>query len=269
MLRMASTLSLALLPVLVLQGLRVRQATPRLPEAAGARAGDCPGAEPRLDLLVLGESTAAGVGAADHAEGLAGQLATALAAETGRAVRWRVLGRIGATAHSTRTALLEPATEVRADVAVLALGVNDVLRLRGPRRWVRDLRQLIAAVRERCGAIPVIVAAVPPVGRFPALPHPLRGVLGLRARLLDRATIRLARTLENVHHVPMPALPDAAADAFFCADGFHPSPRAYRLWARTLVTTAARCCETDGGSAGMLQDRPASRPPSATLGAED
>lgn len=239
MLRIASALSIALLaPVLVAQGRRVRRTTPRLPEAPGPRTGQVAGRGEPLRLLVLGESTAAGVGAADHQEGLAGQVAASLSAASGRPVHWRVLGRNGATAAVTREALLAPATELSADVAVIALGVNDTLRLHAPARWTADLRRLIADVRARCGPIPVVLAAVPPMGRFPGLPQPLRGVLGLRAAVLDRAAARLAWQLDAVHHVPVPLPPEEVA-RFFCADRFHPSPHGYAQWGAALGRAAA------------------------------
>ena len=238
-LRLASTLGTALLaPVLVLQGKRVRRTTPRLPEAPGPRTGEVPGQGAPVRLLVLGESTAAGVGAADHGEGLAGQVATALAAETGRPVHWRVIGRNGATAATTRQELLAPAAGVAADVVVVALGVNDTLRLSSPGRWAAELRRLVDEVRGRCAGASVVLAGVPPVGLFPGLPQPLRGVLGLRASVLDRAAARLAGTMEAVRHVSVPLLP-GTVDDFFCADRFHPSPHGYAQWGAVLGRAAA------------------------------
>jgi lysophospholipase L1-like esterase len=238
-LRAASTLSIGLLaPVLVIQGRRVRATTPRLPEAPGPRTGEISGAGAGVELLVVGESLAAGVGAADHQEALAGQIARTLAAETGRGVRWRVLARNGATAADVRDDLLASATGVVADVAVVALGVNDTLRLRSPRRWTVDLRGVIGLLRERCEPVPIVLAAVPPMGVFPGLPQPLRGVLGLRAAVLDRAAARLAREMDAVAHVAVP-LPPSAVDDFFCADRFHPSPYGYALWGAALGRAAA------------------------------
>jgi len=257
LLRTASTLSLALLaPVLVRQGKRVRRDTPRLPEAAGPRTGEIPGQGVPVRLLVLGESTAAGVGAADHQEGLAGQVARAVAAETGRPVRWRVIGRNGATAGSTRTELFIPAGEVDADVAVVALGVNDTLRMTSPARWTADLDRLIGSVRERCGAVHVILAGVPPMGVFPGIPQPLRGVLGMRAALLDRAAARLAGRMDAVRHVTVPLPPAAGVDHFFCGDRFHPSPHGYARWGDALGRAAAAAVtETGRGEAGGVMSK--------------
>ncbi|HET6762636.1 MAG TPA: SGNH/GDSL hydrolase family protein [Longimicrobiaceae bacterium] len=237
--RAAAGASLLLLPAILAQGWFVRRRVPLLPEAAGPREGVVPGAEPALRLLVLGESTAAGIGAADHGEALGGQVAHALSLETGRAVRWRVLGKGGATAESTRRDLLLPAPDVAADVAVIALGVNDTLQFHGYGRWMRGLRALVEGIRGRCGPVPVVLAAVPPMGRFPALPQPLRGVLGLRASMLDAAAATLAAEVPGLAHVPMPLDPAAPVGQFFCADGFHPGPHGYAVWGATLARHAA------------------------------
>src|SRR5688572_18363765 len=87
-----------------------------------------------------------------------------------------------------------------------------------PARWRRDLTQLIADLRRRVGAAPVVLASVPPMGRCPAFPQPLRGVLGLRAAALDRAAQRWVPTLVRVAHS---AARLDAAGGMFCAE-FHP-----------------------------------------------
>lgn len=221
-----------LLPVALAQGLWLRGRVPRLPEAVGPRQGAAAGAGMPLRLLVLGESTVAGVGAPVQEQALAAQLARALATRTGRAVQWQALGKNGVTAAATHALLARRLTPGPQDAVVVALGVNDTLALRGPGRWTGDLRQLITAVRERVGPAPVFLAAVPPMGEFPALPAPLRTVLGVRARILDRAAARLAHQLPNVRHAP---LPGRLEHDFFCHDGLHPSPAGYRAWAEYLA----------------------------------
>jgi lysophospholipase L1-like esterase len=228
------TVSLAaapLIPILWLQGRRVRRRTPRLAAAAGPTVGTITGAGVPLRLLVVGESTVAGVGAPDHAHALTGQIASALAVRVGRTVRWHAVGKSGATAHVARTRLLAEVPEAPIDVVVLALGVNDVLQFHGPRRWTRDLTQLIADVRERVGAAPVVLASVPPLGRCPAFPQPLRSVLGLRAAALDRAAQRCVRNLAGVAHSAGPR--DMAG--MFGTDRFHPSIEGYHRWGAQIA----------------------------------
>lgn len=236
LLRAASALSLALAPLLAAQGRAVRRNTPQLPGAAGPSTGEVAGPAPALRLLVIGESTVAGVGAPSHAEALGGQLAAALAAELGRAVAWRAAGEIGLTASAVRRRLVPALPAEPVDAALLALGVNDTLRLRSAARWTADLMALTAELRERAGPAPVFLAAAPPMGRFPALPQPLRAVLGLRARLLNAAAAELAPRLHDVTFLPItvPVTP-----AIFCADGFHPGPEGYLQWGALLAAGMA------------------------------
>lgn len=225
-----------LLPLLLLQGRYVRRVTPLLPAAAGPDVGMAPGAGPLLSLLVLGESTVAGVGAPDHASGLTGQVAQGLAERTGRAVRWRALGASGYTAARARERLLPKLPAEPADAVVLALGVNDALQGRAPACWAADLAELIAGVRERVGHVPVLLAGVPPIGLFPALPQPLRWAMGWRAATLARAAARLAPTLARVRYS---AARLESADGFFCADRFHPSAAGYHAWGGLLAAELA------------------------------
>lgn len=229
----AALATAALAPVLAVQGLAVRRATPRLDGAQGPDEGEVGGAGEPLRLVVLGESTVAGVGARTHGTGLTGQVARALHERTGGAVRWRAVGRIGADAAQTRSDLVPLLDGQRADAVVIALGVNDTIALHSPRRWTADLLRLLIAVRGQVGDARVVLAGVPPMGRFPALPRPLRTVLGLRSAELDAAAARLAGRVPGVRHVPMPvAVLDVSA---FCEDRFHPSEAGYRLWAEHLA----------------------------------
>lgn len=241
----AATTTAALAGLLLWQARRARRITRRLPGAEGAATGlvaapvDSRRAEePPVRLVVLGESTAAGVGAPTHEAALAGQTAAALAARTGRSVQWRVVGESGATAQHASAALVPQLPAEPADLVVLAVGVNDVIRRTRPAAFARDVRDLVKAVRARVGPVPVFVSAVPPVGRFPALPQPLRGVLGACARRLDRAARRATAGVPAVAHVPLRF--DGSADEFMAADGFHPSPKGYASWGQQIAERAAR-----------------------------
>jgi lysophospholipase L1-like esterase len=233
--RIVAAAAFPLLPVLFAQGRGVRRRTPRLPDAAGPVEGTFPGAEPALRLVVIGESTVAGIGAAAHEGALTGQTAAALARLTGRAVRWRALGRSGANAREAAK-LADDLPCEPADAVVLSLGVNDTLRLRPPLLWAKDVARLIEIVRERVGPAPVLLSPVPPMHAFPALPQPLRGVLGARARRLDAALGRLPARLIRVAHVGLWVHP---APDMFCADGFHPSEAGYAAIGRRLAEELA------------------------------
>src|SRR5439155_419110 len=77
--RLATQLAkLALLPLLVAQGRHVRATALKLPEAAGERHGVAGSGRVALRVLIVGDSSAAGVGVGTQDEAFAGQLAQAL-----------------------------------------------------------------------------------------------------------------------------------------------------------------------------------------------
>jgi lysophospholipase L1-like esterase len=132
------------------------------------------------------------------------------------------------------------AGEVAADIAVIVLGVNDSLRFHGPRRWIHDLDRLVAEIRRRCGPVPVVIAGVPPMHRFPALPAPARQILGWRSARLHRATVAYVAGRADLAYVPLPDEMQTRLENLFCEDGFHPSAAGYALWADLLAGAAVR-----------------------------
>jgi lysophospholipase L1-like esterase len=239
-LRVLSDGSLVLLaPVLFVQARRVRRLTPRLPPADGPCEGTIGAGTHPLRLLLIGESTAVGVGVPNHSVGLVGQVARALHGATGRPVSWSVRGRSGASARQLLDEFIAPAAAIDADVVIVVLGVNDTISLSTPATWTGALEALLGSLRRRRQAVPIVLAAVPPMQHFPAIPSPLRHVLGLRSRLLDRAAIRWARARPAVAHVPHPRPLLATVSAAFCSDGFHPSAAGYEQWGAALAAAAA------------------------------
>lgn len=230
-LRTGSVAALALFPLLLWQGNQVRRRTPRLPGALLETDGTTAAAGEALRIVVIGESTAAGVGVASHRQGLAGQVAHSLSAKLGRRVDWQAVGKIGATARDVKRELVG---ELRAptDVVIVALGVNDTLRFTSLSRWRRDLSDLIGSARKNVGPAIVMLSPVPPLGSFSTLPQPLRAVLGLHARALDRAARAVADQIEKVVHVPVPFTGD---EKMMCDDRFHPSAHGYQIWGECIA----------------------------------
>jgi len=234
-------LTALLLPLLIPQALWVWWRTPRLPEAGGPTAGRVAGRGEPLSLLLLGESTAAGVGAATQLQALSGQTATALVRLTGRPVAWRTMGRNGATARTVYYRQLPPLAGRTAEVVVIALGVNDTTRLHSRARWLTDLGQVIEGLRQQLGPVPVVLTGIPPLGRFPALPQPLRYLVGRRAEVLDQAAAQLADSLSEVVHLPV----QVRDEQDFAADGYHPGPQGYAAWGQQVAEAIGRFFPTE------------------------
>ncbi len=233
-------LKLALLPVLLAQGRRVRAHALRLPEANGERRGVAGRGTVSLRVLIVGDSSAAGVGVATQDEALAGQLAHTLAERSGAAVGWQLVASSGHTVQDACEALraseLEPA-----DLLVTAVGVNDVVGQTKTARFLRSLDELHALAVERAGITHAWHCGVPKMGEFPLLPSPLRWVLGRDAAHLDRALARHLAGNSKRLHLPLPSTPQVTEsdsglpEGWMARDGFHPGPLGYRNWGRQVA----------------------------------
>jgi lysophospholipase L1-like esterase len=131
--------AVALSPLLLARALRVRARTPRLPESSGARQG-CAGHGMPLSLLILGDSAAAGLGAAHRNEASSGALVRALAPDF--ALEWELRTAAGFGVEAVSSLIDDGARGF--DVALLAVGVNDVTSVQRLTRWIDSLRALIA-----------------------------------------------------------------------------------------------------------------------------
>lgn len=232
--------ALTLAPLVLPLALHTRRTALRLPSAAGPTEGlagsEWPG-EP-LRLLVLGESTVAGVGVADLQQALPVQLALALAQLHGRPVRWRACGENGITAVQACVRLLPLVRDEPVDLAVLVFGVNDSTRLTSLVRWRQSLALMAEALA--AGGARVAFTAVPPLRHFTALPWLLRRLLGARAGLLDSQLMRLTARLGS-GHCPL----DLRFSANYLArDGYHPSALGYRVWAEALAARLHGAAQT-------------------------
>lgn len=217
-------------PLLLWQGARVRATALRLPEAAGERSRQG-GA---LRVLIVGDSSAAGVGAAHQDEALAGRLAQALATRLCQPVGWQLVATSG---HRSTQALaqLQAAELVAADVLITSLGVNDVVDQVAPRDALAALDAIDALARDRAGVRLSLHCAAPPMQAFPLLPQPLRWFFGRQAACFNAALAAQVAGQPARQVVRLPEAMQRNAAALMAADGFHPGPPGYALWAEALA----------------------------------
>lgn len=220
-----------LFPVLLYQGKQARRTTPRLPEAGGSPSGQYGEGAPARRILVIGESTAAGVGVETHDQGLASQLAKQIHERTGQTTAWHTFGingiRLGALLSELETAELP-----EADVVLLSMGVNDTTGFTPRFRFRQHLQALRRLLATRYSG-PTLLLSVPPMHLFTALPSPLRYVMGWRARQLDNLYIQLAQQFpEDFTYLDYPVVTDPA---LLAADGYHPGQRGYQYIAEALA----------------------------------
>ena len=219
-------------PFLYLQGRYTRWKVGLLPDAGGPKTGITAIGETPAKLLVIGESTVAGLGARTHELALAGQFAKNLGAKIGKAVEWTVIGKSGVTARQAIDELLPQIPDEYFDYVLVGLGGNDVLKLSTPIKWRRDMEELLGFLREKNPNAVIFLANCPMVCFSPALPNPLRAVLWELSKLHNDNISDLTSRMERVFYYPQPT--GITLEDFF-ADGIHPSERGYADWAAAMM----------------------------------
>ncbi len=221
--------SLLLLPLLLVQGLMTRRLALRLPEGEPPNEGFVGEGEAEpITLVGLGDSVVAGVGVDHMHESLTAKLGSELSNINNTPCNWVAHGVNGDALNDLLLKL--PALKLSSgDIALVSIGVNDVTRLTSLLRWQLGLTSLISELKGNFRKI--ILLGVPPMGRFTALPHPLRWVLGIRARMLDVVLGQFA-LMENVYWVDAGLSFD---ESHLAKDGYHPNAEACELMARSIA----------------------------------
>jgi lysophospholipase L1-like esterase len=210
--------------LMFIQGMMVRKYAAELPEAAGPRSGVVGNGAP-LRVLVLGDSSAAGVGVDTQDQAIAGQLAAQLADKF--QVTWELVAKTGATTKSHTQAMIEQ-VEGKFDAAMICLGVNDVTRGVNLKEWLEQQTALYDLLEQKFGVNEIYVSGVPPIKYFPLLPQPLRWFLGRRADRFDHWLADLVEKRQNTYHIPIAFPHDTSLMA---SDGYHPKAGVYEQWA--------------------------------------
>ncbi len=217
-----------LMPVLIGQAFYARGRIVQLPEPTGDRSGTC-GTGPELRLLILGDSSAVGLGVDTQAQALLGQITQALSPDF--TVSYDLVAVTGArTADALGWLANLPAGNY--DVIVTAFGVNDVTKGTSLKGFLARQAQLLDQLQSQFGAEIIVVSGLPPVRDFPALPHPLRWVLGRQAIRFDLALRDLVARRAGCTVLKFNLALNASNMGL---DGFHPGPSVYAAWAKEVV----------------------------------
>jgi lysophospholipase L1-like esterase len=175
--------------------------------------------------VVLGDSTAQGLGAPGPRGGYVGQTLYELRRTTGR--HWQVLN-LSVSGALMRDVLAEQIPRLdgqHPDLVTCGAGVNDIL-YSPPGKLFGDLRTLLAAVPEDTVMLdlPLLSGFWGIVGRM-SVPYITR----INRVIREVATERKLRVAEISRHFTPPWV------GKFSVDNFHPSQDGYRDWSRALV----------------------------------
>lgn len=203
----------------------------------------------RVELVVLGDSTVAGIGSPSAEDSLAVLVADRVAAQAGRAVHVIGYGVSGALTEDVRTDQLPKLVDGSVDVLLIVIGSNDATHVTPPWAMASHTRELLLAARDAVGPdSAVVLGGIPQFTTVPALGQPLRWAVGRYAGLLRERQRSVAADL-GVPFVDIAALasprfvgvPDAMS-----SDGFHPAPTGYGFWADALAPAVAGAIAAEG-----------------------
>ena len=189
-----------------------------------------------LELLVLGDSIAAGLGADLPKETFGARLASRLAKASRRTVRLTTAARVGSESSMLAEQLAGLPTSYRPDVAVIVVGGNDVTHRVPVSESVRHLEAAIADLRRRGAA--VVVGTCPDLGTLRPVPQPLRALGSRASRQLaqaqEAAAVRNGAHSVSLAHVVGPFF-ITNPDEMFSLDRFHPSALGYKRTAKAML----------------------------------
>lgn len=189
---------------------------------------------PVLHYLVLGDSTAAGVGA-PYDEGIA--VGTAQELARSHQVRlWNAAVSGARMRDILDSQLPEALTRMRPDLVLLSAGANDVTHLTSIPSMRTRLRAVVHQLRASNPDVRIVVTGSPDMGSPPRIPWLLRGLASLRTRMVNRMFRSEARqqqlTFAPIAEVTGPMF--RKNRALFDADRFHPNARGYATWIGVL-----------------------------------
>lgn len=189
-----------------------------------------------LELLVLGDSIAAGLGAERRKDTLGARIAKGLARSARRPVRLRTCAVVGAESSDLRAQVDALPIDYRAEVAVVIVGGNDVTHRVAPSTSIGHLEQAIDRLSARGTA--VVVGTCPDLGALRPVPQPLRALGSRLSRQLAdaqaRAAVDAGATAVSLRRAVGPFF-ISNPDEMFSLDRFHPSALGYRRTAEALL----------------------------------
>lgn len=190
----------------------------------------------RVDLLLLGDSIAAGLGADKPKWTLGGRLARSLASRTHRAVRLHTAAVVGSESSALAAQLASLPDSYVPDVAVVVVGGNDVTHRVPVQVSVRHLTECVQALHDR--GTRVVVGTCPDLGMLLPVPQPLRALGGRASRQLATAQARAVAPM-GAHVVSLAdsvgPFFEANPEEMFSLDRFHPSSLGYKRTAQALL----------------------------------
>nr|WP_249353755.1 SGNH/GDSL hydrolase family protein [Microbacterium sp. 2FI] len=189
-----------------------------------------------IELLMIGDSIAAGLGADRRKDTPGARVAKGLARASRRPVRLRTAAVVGAESSMLAAQLDALPEDYRPDLAIIVVGGNDITHRVPVPTSVRHLDEAVVRLRARGAA--VVVGTCPDLGALRPVPQPLRSLGSRLSRQLAAAQAEAAERAGaravSLHRAVGPFF-ISQPDEMFSLDRFHPSALGYRRTAEALL----------------------------------
>lgn len=184
---------------------------------------------PKSKILIIGESTAAGVGASSVEKTISSQVFHQL--EKDHDIY--NLGKNGLRAFQLKTLFSKgnPDELSKMDIVIILIGANDCFKFTSPHKFNAALGQFLEEMTSIGSVKKIIIPTIPPVNQFPAIPGIIRFFLGWHRSIIAREIIHLKTKfpLVDFEHSS-----EKFPKNFFASDGIHPSDLGYELLAKQV-----------------------------------
>ncbi len=198
-------------------------------------------AERPVRIVTLGDSLALGQGASEPRGGFVFRAYLAVRARRpGSRIDSYAIG--GSTAADVLRLQAPRLAHVHADVVIVCVGGNDVVRRVDARTFARTYARLVGRVRVLQPRAAIVCCGVPDVGMSPLFTGFERAAVALLSRADDDA-VRAAASRYGASFVDLFAAtehPQGDVSRFLSEDRFHPSDAGYRQLATVLTPVLLR-----------------------------
>lgn len=182
------------------------------------------------NILIIGESTAAGVGASTQDKTFGAQVFH----QSNQEYNVHNLGKNGLKAGKLRRLLVHAKPEIpsKFEFAIILIGANDCFKFTPPGRFKNQLLEFIKLLQNEKSVKRIIIPSIAPVQHFPSIPGPMRFFLGLHRSILTRELKSLGKKIPalDFNNFKIEMTSDLLA-----SDGIHPSDNGYALLAKATL----------------------------------
>lgn len=232
-----------LFPYIIIKGVLIQRRLKHLPEAEVNKGVSGKDYSNTKKILIIGESSMAGIGILKHENAFAGLLAKELEQTFKCNIQWEVHAKRGYTVKQIKNDILPGINSLLFDLIIIGIGANDSFELTSPIKWNICIKNFINDLDKKYKNTPILFLNMPPIKLFPAFDPVMKFIFGNLLKILSKELNQNVNDYPNVYYncneIDLQTWiirynTTKNPDEYFM-DGIHPSALTYRLWAKETI----------------------------------